>query len=351
MALSKQDPRLAFYCEKHDDISHLTRRYVLLFYYEDHSIEMREMPNNVLHLKRTPFPHLKKDDFNIGSVLTIFGGIVTLTAYADEVTRELCERKSESTVILLGESLLSQMGRCLAILTEECGFTISAMQMTWTMEDAVANYGLPAELVGGRVVVVRCARTDAIQKGLDYVNRVPGAHAAHNEEEAKRWNQLLEEASKQPVAIFNDYRSSVIIVKPHALRKKAGGSIIQHLLDVTRLELTALMLVNLSSRVVDEFLQPYKGVLPDFVETASALTGPVWILQLVSLNDDVVDVISTVREVCGPFDPFIAKELRPKTIRAIFGVNRAENAVHCCDLPDEGPLYADFFFKRNVQEA
>ncbi|KAH9577506.1 protein of unknown function DUF1126 [Trypanosoma melophagium] len=344
MALSKQDPRLAFFCEKHDDISHLTRHFVLLFYYEDQSIEMREMPNNTLHLKRTPFPHMKKDDFNIGAVLTIFGGIVTLTAYADEVTRELCESKSESTVVLLGESLLSQVGRCLAILTEECGFTISAMQMTWAMDDAQSTYGLPAELIGGRVVVVKCARADAMKKGIAYMNRVPGAHAARNEEESKRWVQLLDQARRQPVAIFNDYRSTVVIIKPHALRKQAGGSIIQQLMDVTGFELTALMLVNLSSRVVDEFLQPYKGVLPDFVETASALTGPVWILQLVSLNDGV-DAVSTVREACGPFDPFIAKELRPKTIRAIFGVNRAENAVHCCDLPEEGPLYAEFFFK------
>ncbi|KEG14153.1 putative nucleoside diphosphate kinase [Trypanosoma grayi] len=348
MALSKQDPRLAFYCEQDDHISRLVRRYVLLFYYEDRSIEMRELPKNVPHLKRTPFPHLKKDDFTLGAVLTIFGGIVTLTAYADEVTRELCEKKSESTVVLFGEAQLPQVGHYLAILTEECGFTISSLQMAWVEADAPARFGLPEDLVGGRVVVAKCARNDAIEKGLDYVKRATGARAASNDEEAKAWSQILLQASRNPVAVFGDYRCSVVLVKPHALRVQAGGSIIQRFIDAG-LEMTAFVLAELSSRVVDEFLQPYKGVLPDFGATSHAMAGPVWIVQFVSLDDDV-DVVSLTREICGPFDPAIARAIRPKSIRAVFGVDRAQNAVHCCDLPEEGPLYTDFFFKpRDVE--
>ncbi|RNF18738.1 putative nucleoside diphosphate kinase [Trypanosoma conorhini] len=342
MALSKQDPRIAFYCEGRDDISQLVRRYVLYFFYDDHSIEMRELPKNVLHLRRTPFPQLQKDDFSLGAALTILGGIVKITGYADEVTRVLCEKKSEFTVVLLADTLFSQLGHYLAILTEECGFTISSLQMTWLSEDAPEKYSLPEGLTGGRVVVAWCVRAEAIQKGLDYVKRVTGAFAARDEGEAKKWAQLAEEAGRKPVAIFGDPRCSVVIVKPHAVRSRNAGSILQQLLD-TGLELTALMLANLSSRVVDGFLAPYKDVLPDFSETARALAGQVWIIQLVSLEDDA-DVVSQVREVCGPFDPIIARKLRPRSIRAVFGADRAYNAVHCCDLPEEGPIYTNFFF-------
>ena len=34
----------------------------------------------------------------------------------------------------------------------------------------------------------------------------------------------------------------------------------------------------------------------------------------------------------------IARHLRPRTIRAIFGTDKVKNAVHCTDLPDDGRL-------------
>ncbi|ESL11377.1 nucleoside diphosphate kinase [Trypanosoma rangeli SC58] len=339
MALSKQDPRLAFYCESHDGISQLVRRYILFFFYEDHSVEMRELPKNVLHLRRTPFPYLEKDHFKTWySSNNTWWNCKNFTGYADEVTRVLCEKKSESTVVLFGETPLPQLGHYLAMLTEECGFTISSMQMVWLREDIFETYSLPEELTNGRVVVAWCVRADAVQKGLDYMKRATGAFAASNEEEVKKWAELLVgEVSRKPVAIFEDPYCSVVIVKPHAVRSRNAGSILQQLLDAG-LELAALKTANLSSRVVDDFLQPYKDVLPDFPESAEGLTGHVWVIQLVSPKDEV-DVVSLVREVCGPFDPIIAKELRPKSVRAIFGADRARNAVHCCDLPGEGPIY------------
>jgi nucleoside-diphosphate kinase len=55
-------------------------------------------------------------------------------------------------------------------------------------------------------------------------------------------------------------------------------------------------------------------------------------------------VVSRLREVVGPFDPEIARHLRPKSVRSLFGVDRVKNAVLCTDLPDDGPLECKFFF-------
>jgi nucleoside-diphosphate kinase len=44
----------------------------------------------------------------------------------------------------------------------------------------------------------------------------------------------------------------------------------------------------------------------------------------------------------GPHDPEIARTLRPNTIRARFGQDRIKNAVHCTDLPEDGPLEVSF---------
>ncbi len=54
------------------------------------------------------------------------------------------------------------------------------------------------------------------------------------------------------------------------------------------------------------------------------------------------NVVTKLRELSGPFDPAIAKALRPGTIRADFGQDRVKNAVHCTDLEEDGRLEVIF---------
>jgi nucleoside-diphosphate kinase len=37
--------------------------------------------------------------------------------------------------------------------------------------------------------------------------------------------------------------------------------------------------------------------------------------------------------------------LRKNTVRATFGLDRVQNAVHCTDLEEDGLLESEFFFK------
>lgn len=56
------------------------------------------------------------------------------------------------------------------------------------------------------------------------------------------------------------------------------------------------------------------------------------------------DAVNKFRELCGPHDPELAKTLRPKTIRAVFGQDRVKNAIHCTDLQEDGVLESEYFF-------
>jgi nucleoside-diphosphate kinase len=40
----------------------------------------------------------------------------------------------------------------------------------------------------------------------------------------------------------------------------------------------------------------------------------------------------------------MAKIVRPRTIRAIYGKDKVKNAVHCTDLNDDGILEVQYFF-------
>jgi len=128
------------------------------------------------------------------------------------------------------------------------------------------------------------------------------------------------------------------VIKPHALQH--AGKIIDMILS-EGFEISALQMFNLDKPTAEEFLEVYKGVLPEFVALVDQFTsGPCIALEIRQEN-----VVQSFRELCGPLDPEVARHLRPSTIRARFGTNRVQNAVHCTDLPEDGALECEYFFK------
>ena len=41
----------------------------------------------------------------------------------------------------------------------------------------------------------------------------------------------------------------------------------------------------------------------------------------------------------------MARHLRPHTLRAKYGRDKVQNAVHCTDLPEDQVLEVEYFFK------
>merc|ERR1711862_639432 len=68
------------------------------------------------------------------------------------------------------------------------------------------------------------------------------------------------------------------------------------------------------------------------------------VLQKENVNEG--DAVTNFRkDVAGPWDVDIARELFPLSIRATFGKNNAENAIHCTDLPEDGVAEVRYFFQ------
>lgn len=97
---------------------------------------------------------------------------------------------------------------------------------------------------------------------------------------------------------------------------------------------------SIDKPTAEEFFEVYKGVLPDYINMIDQMTsGPCIVLEVRQEN-----AVKSFRELCGPMDPEISKNLRPNTIRAKFGMTRATNAVHCSDLEEDGQLEVEYFF-------
>jgi len=109
--------------------------------------------------------------------------------------------------------------------------------------------------------------------------------------------------------------------------------------------ITALEMFNLDNNNSEDFLEIYKGVVAEYkgmVEEFSS--GPCVALEISGsgLQDDVH---GQFREFVGPHDSEIARALRPRSVRAMFGANKVQNGIHCTDLPEDAPLEVQFFFE------
>lgn len=132
---------------------------------------------------------------------------------------------------------------------------------------------------------------------------------------------------------------SCCVLKPHLYQEGNIGRAIDMILTSGH-EISALELFMLDKPVAEEFLDVYKGVLPEYSALVEHLTsGPVIALEVRQEN-----VVQSFREICGPHDPDLAKTLRKGTIRAELGKDRVRNAVHCTDLPEDGVLEVEYFF-------
>merc|ERR1719421_1324387 len=137
-------------------------------------------------------------------------------------------------------------------------------------------------------------------------------------------------------ALFNN--CTLCVVRPHAFQSAAGDIVSRILAE--GFEISAMRLWYMDKATAEEFLEVYKGVLPEYHDMVSQLcTGPVLVMEVRQ-----EDAVKSLRELVGPGDPEVAKHLRPDTLRAQFGIDRVRNAVHCTDLPEDGLLEVEYFF-------
>lgn len=58
-------------------------------------------------------------------------------------------------------------------------------------------------------------------------------------------------------------------------------------------------------------------------------------MEVTCLSGDLTPPVEALRQFCGPEDPDLAKRLRPDSLRARFGISKAQNAVHCTELEED----------------
>jgi nucleoside-diphosphate kinase len=122
------EPRYTFFVEWFDAQASLIRRYQLTYFMRDQTVEMYDIKNRRMFLKRSQFGHIQSEDLFLGAILNVYSRQVKIVEYADVFTRNDLEGTKSRTLALVKPDAYQHLGK---IINEiyKMKFVISKMKM------------------------------------------------------------------------------------------------------------------------------------------------------------------------------------------------------------------------------
>jgi len=319
---STTETRLSFIAEWFDTNAELTRVFQFSFYPQDNAVEMVDAKYKRTFLKRTPYLALAPEQVYLGACVTIYARALKLVAYADQSTEQECAQQSELTLVAIAGLKTTTIGEVL----QQLGATTKVIGL-FSVNDSVLPLAVRSKLPHGNAFVAQ-------------VRGHVGSTAQSvvlSEQEA---SQVMQAVRGQTHPVVPN--STLCLIKPHAILSGLTGEIFTDI--AATFDISAARTVQLNIEQAEEFLEVYKGVLPEHhLLVHELMAGPVIALQVQSKKGDSSS--NALRNWVGPHDPQIAKLVSPESIRARFGHDKVKNAVHCTDLPEDTHLEIDYMFR------
>ena len=309
-----------------------------------------DIKNRRPFLKKTKIPTVTMDTLHMGAVVTVYSRQLKIVEYGDSHTEAAFSLARQQTLCVVKPGAVHLAGKVINA-SQKSGFSVARVKMAQlSSAQASAMFGEAsvAELSSGPSVGVSLVGDDAVSsfKALakELVSSL-GDCVVYSESADAVASQTSAYFANAPACRLAD--TALCLVKPSSM---------DHLgLVVDAVMASGFTMTGASTFTLDrvdavEFLEVYKGVVPEFAASVDELTsGPFVAIEVAqsgsNANGSENGVVEALREACGPADPEIARVLRPNSIRAKFGFDKVRNAVHCTDLPEDGELETHYFFK------
>ncbi|XP_071543662.1 nucleoside diphosphate kinase homolog 7 isoform X2 [Panulirus ornatus] len=373
--------RYVFHTEWYDPVSATVKKFLLSFFPKDKSVEMYDLRAKRLFLKRLPVDGVEEKDLYLSNTIVILSRQLKITDYADATTREQISSKRQRTFAMVKPDAVHRLGEVIDLIQSQ-NFEISQMKMVHLLRSQAEAFYREHEdrpffeplldyITSGPVVALELITADAVKRwrktlgptdsniarldapetlrakfGKDKQSNA--AHGSDSEISATREIEFFFPSSKMndvlvPQTTARLANNTCCIIKPHAVAAGKMGSILKAIKD-EGYDISALQMFRMDKVQAEEFLEVYKGVVSEYPGMVQQLlSGPAVALEITSIHGTETPL--KFREFVGPADPAVARELRPHSLRAWFGEDKVKNAVHCSDLPDDGPLEVEYFFK------
>ncbi|XP_013194167.1 nucleoside diphosphate kinase 7 [Amyelois transitella] len=370
--------KYSFIGEWYDNQASLIRRFNVFYYPTDDTLEMYDLKLRKMFVRRVKVDGIKLDSFYIGATLYILGRLIKIVGFACEDTRQKLHKDVQVTFSIIKPGPLNIIGKILTFFHEH-GLRVTKMKMAQMTHDDVnfifrsmlsdPTFPFLSEFLGGKHVyglelvgkdaVAQCARivgdNDPLKAepgtiralyGVDPVRNCvycsPSAESGAEDLEYFFPPPPLRSVRLRLTATLSN--CTLCIVKPHAIREGKLGAAIEGI-DEGGFDITALNMFIVENVNAAEFYEVYKGIVPEYKGMVEELSsGPCVAMEIVC-RDKSLNTAVEFRKIVGPSDPEIARLLRPNTLRAKLGKTKVQNAVHCSDLPEDGLLEVEYFFK------
>jgi len=336
----------------YDAQSCLMRRYQLMFYPADNSIELFEVKTKRHFLRRCKSESITLNDLFIGAKVTILSRTMGIVEFGDAYTQRALESVQEKTIGILLNGHLSKLGQILDNVYKSDLKIVRMKRLQIASQEAYdilqnqrnkPNFTTIANAISDApIIVVELLGIDAAKKWTGIVGLGDLVFDLESDAKARifdgAFNASVNKRVGSNTATYND--CTCCVIKPHLINAGMLGAVIYEI-QKAGFEISAVQTFNFTKPNAEEFLEIYKGVVQEYPNMVEELTSGV----CVALEIRAQNAQQVFREFCGPHDPEISRTLRPKTLRALFGVDKTKNAVHCTDLADDAALEVEYFFR------
>ncbi|KAK3749335.1 hypothetical protein RRG08_056215 [Elysia crispata] len=373
------DDRYAFMVEWYEEMAARTRTFQFFYFSGSKSIEMFDIKTRKMFLKTNLAScNIGLQDLYIGASINILGRQLKIVDFGDDFTKRKLVNKLEKTLGYIKPDVCDKLGDVIEAITDR-GLLIAKMRLCkMDQNDASTFYDehkgksflsdLLSYVTQGPVIVFELVGENAISRWRELIGPTDpskaraeastslrarfgtdvthnGFHGSDSPASAAREIEFFFPSSGRntlPNCVCGA-GSTCCIIKPHAIKAGIAGKIINAINDAGY-KINTIQQFDLEKANVEEFYEVYKGVLHEYPGMVNELcSGPVMAMEISGRGSD--NISEAFRETCGPMDPEIARHLRPRTLRALFGLTKVQNAVHCTDLPEDAPLEVEYFFK------
>ncbi|TKC47346.1 hypothetical protein EI555_006401, partial [Monodon monoceros] len=244
--------RFVFIAEWYDPNASLFRRYELLFYPGDGSVEMHDVKNHRTFLKRTKYEDLHLEDLFIGNKVNVFSRQLVLLDYGDQYTARQLGSRKEKTLALIKPDAVSKAGEIIEIISK-AGFTLTKLKMM-TLSSELIQF-----ITSGPIIAMEILRDDAIcewKRLLGPANSGLARTDAPGSIRALFGTDGIRNAAHGP-------DSFACAARPHAISEGLLGKILMAIRDAG-FEISAMQMFNMDRVNVEEFYEIYKGVVSEY---------------------------------------------------------------------------------------
>ncbi|XP_076871170.1 nucleoside diphosphate kinase homolog 7 isoform X5 [Brachyhypopomus gauderio] len=327
------EERFAFLAEWYDPNAALLRRYQLLFYPRDGSVEMYDVKNQRAFLRRTKYDDLHQEDLFVGNRVNVFSRQLNLIDYGDHYTANKLGSKKERTLAMIKPDAVTKVGDIIQMIYD-AGLIVTKAKMTklsWKqagdfyMEHQSKSFfnNLVQVVTSGPVVVMELMGDEAVSVWRKVLGPTdPGAARVDNPaslrarfgtdgtSNAGHGSDSLASAARELELFFPSTTGhgppntaqysdcTCCIIKPHAISEALTGKILNSITEAG-FEISALQMFNLDQANAEEFLEVYKGVVAEYTGMVAELcSGPCMALEIHG-----TDAPRAFRAFCGPTDP------------------------------------------------